>query len=91
MKQYDPMILSVQFIEFNYIVLLLNGKRPIDVAIELDLSSNDVENILQEYWVLTGLDDLALAYVEIKNHLALFIRLFHVLKKNKLINQNFMY
>ena len=89
MKQYDPMILSVQFIEFNYIVLLLNGKRPIDVAIELDLSSNDVENILQEYWVLTGLDDLALAYVEIK--IALFIRLFHVLKKNKLINQNFMY
>ena len=35
--------------------LFLHGKRPVDVAIELDLSSIDIENILQEYWVLNGL------------------------------------
>jgi transposase len=29
--------------------LFLHGKRPVEVAIELDLSSTEVENILQEY------------------------------------------
>ena len=67
--------------------LFLQGKRPVEVAIELDLSSTEVENILQEYWVLTNLEELALAYLEIKNHLDPFLRLFHVMKKNKLINE----
>ena len=35
--------------------LFLQGKRPVDVAIELDLSSSKVENILQEFWVLNKL------------------------------------
>jgi transposase len=66
--------------------LFLHGKRPVDVAIELDLSSTEVENILQEYWVLNQLDELACIYPEIKNHLDLFLNLFHIMKKNKLIN-----
>ena len=65
----------------------MQGKRPVEVAIELDLSSSEVENILQEYWVLTNLDELALVYLEIKSHLDLFLRLFHIMKKNKLINR----
>jgi hypothetical protein len=60
--------------------LFLQGKRPVDVAIELDLPSIEVENMLQEYWVLNGLDDLALVYVEIRSHLNLFLRLFHIMK-----------
>lgn len=36
---------------------------------------------------LKELDELALVYYEIKNHLTLFLRLFHIMKKNKLINQ----
>jgi hypothetical protein len=50
-------------------------------------SSTEVENILQEYWVLDKLDELALVYIEIKNHLDLFLNLFHIMRKNKLINQ----
>jgi hypothetical protein len=49
--------------------LFLHDKRAVDVAIELDLSSIEVENILQEYWVLTNLDELACIYPEIRNHL----------------------
>ena len=67
--------------------LFLNGKRPVDVAIELDLPAIEVENILEEFWVLNQLDELALAYLEIKNNLDLFLRLFHIMKKNKLFNQ----
>ena len=59
------------------------ASAPVEVAIELDLSSSEVENILQEYWVLTNLDELALVYLEIKSHLDLFLRLFHIMKKNK--------
>jgi len=64
-----------------------NGKKPVDVAIELDISAGEIEDILQEYWVLNRLDELALVYYEIKNHLDLFLKLFHILKKNKSINQ----
>jgi DNA-binding NarL/FixJ family response regulator len=38
--------------ETQALFLFAQGKRPIDVAVELDLSSSEVENILQEYWVL---------------------------------------
>ena len=65
----------------------MHGKRPVDVAIELDLTSSEVENILQEFWVLNQLDELACVYPEIGNHIDLFLRLFHIMKKNKLINQ----
>jgi hypothetical protein len=66
--------------------LFLRGKRPIEVAIELDLPSIEVEDNLQEYWVLNQLDELACIYPEIKNHLDLFLNLFHIMKKNKLVN-----
>ena len=73
--------------ETQALSLFLRRKRPIDVAIELNLSSDEVEYYQQEYWILNGMDDLALAYLEIKNHLDLFLRLFHITKKNKLINE----
>jgi hypothetical protein len=68
-------------------VLFKNGRKPLEVAIELDISSSEIEDILQEYWVLIGLDELALVYYEIRNDLDLFLRLFHTLKKYRLINQ----
>ena len=67
--------------------LFKNGKKPIDVAIGLDLSVNEVHDLQQEFWALNQLDELALVYYEIKNHLDLFLKLFHIMKKNKSINQ----
>ena len=63
------------------------GKKPIDVAIELDIPYTEVEELQQEYWALKELGDLALVYYEIRNDLDLFLRLFHVMKKLRLINQ----
>ena len=51
------------------IYLFKSGKKPIEVAIELDISASEIEDILQEYWVLNQLDELALAYYEIRNDL----------------------
>ena len=73
--------------ETKALALFSTGKKPIDVAIELDLSSSEVENILQEFYILNEMDELALVYLEIRNHLSLFLRLFHIMKKNKLINE----
>jgi hypothetical protein len=73
--------------ETQALFLFEQGKRPIDVAIELDLSSSEVENILQEFWVLNRLDELVCIYPEIKNHLDLFLQLFYAMKNNKQINQ----
>jgi hypothetical protein len=73
--------------ETKALFLFLQGKRPVNVAIELDLSSSEVENILQEFWVLNKLDELACIYPAIKNHLDLFLQLFYVMKNNKLFNQ----
>jgi transposase len=67
--------------------LFSQGKRPIEVAIKLDLPASKIEDILQEFWVLNKLDELALVYLEIKYHLDLFLNLFHIMKKNKLINE----
>lgn len=73
--------------ETQALFLFSKGKRSIDVAIELNLPSTEVENVLQEFWVLNELDELACVYSEIKNHLDLFLRLFHIMKNNKLFNQ----
>ena len=63
------------------------GKKPIDVAIELDIPYTEVEELQQEYWALKELGDLALVFYEIRNHLTLFLRLFRAMKKLRLINQ----
>jgi hypothetical protein len=64
--------------ETKALYLFLHGKRPIEVAIEL--SSAEVEYFQQEFWILNELDELALAYLGIKSHLDLFLRLFHIMK-----------
>jgi exonuclease VII small subunit/Mor family transcriptional regulator len=64
-----------------------NGKRPIDIAIELDLSSVEVEELQQEFWALNHLYELAFLFNEIKYYLPSFIKLFHLMKQNKMLNE----
>ena len=40
--------------------LFSNGKKPIDVAIELDLSASEAHDMLEEYWALNDQHELAL-------------------------------
>jgi hypothetical protein len=67
--------------------LFKNGKKPIDVAIELDISANEIEDILQEYWMLNQLDELTLVYYEIKTFLPSILKLIHCLKKHKMLSE----
>lgn len=67
--------------------LFENGKRPIDVAIELDIPYSQVEELQQEYWALKELYDLAFVYLGIKNYLSSFMKLFKILKQHKMLGE----
>ena len=67
--------------------LFSTGKKPVDVAIELDVSASEVQNLLEEFWVLTELHELAFVYDEIKTFMPSFLKLFHCLKNNKMLSE----
>ncbi|MGH9982930.1 MAG: hypothetical protein ACRD8W_03140, partial [Nitrososphaeraceae archaeon] len=66
------------------------GKKPIEVAIELNLSASEVHNILEEFWALNELHELAFVYNEIKTLLPSFLKLFHCLKENRMLSQKYI-
>jgi hypothetical protein len=67
--------------------LFSNGKKPIEVAVELDLTASVVQDILEEYWALNDLGELAFVYNEIKAYLPSFLLLFRCLKKSKMLSE----
>ena len=71
--------------------LFSNGKKPIEVAVELDLSASEVQNMLEEYWALNDLHELALAYNEIRAYLPSFLKLFHYLKERRMLDEKHIF
>ena len=71
--------------------LFSTGKKPIDVSIELDLSASEVQNMLEEYWALNDLHELALAYNEIRAYLPSFLKLFHCLKERRMLDEKHIF
>jgi hypothetical protein len=67
--------------------LFSNGKKPIEVAVELDLTAAETHDIQEEYWALNDLHELALVYNEIKTYLPSFLQLFRCLKKSKMLSE----
>jgi hypothetical protein len=52
--------------------LFSTGKKPVDVAIELDVSASEVQNLLKEFWALNDLHEPAFIYNEIRTFLPSF-------------------
>ena len=71
----------------NALFLFKTGRKPIDVAIELGLPSNEVEELQQEYWALNQLPEVALLYDETKNYLPSFLKLYHYLKDHRMLSE----
>src|SRR5262245_13782890 len=71
--------------ETKALYLFENGKRPIDVAIELDIPFSQVEELQEEFWALKELYELVFVYTRIKNDLPSFIKLFKLLRQNKML------
>ena len=75
-------------VETKALWLFSSGKKPIDVTVELDISSSEVQNILEEFWALNDLHELVSAYNEIRAYLPSFLKLFHCLKERRMLNEN---
>jgi hypothetical protein len=63
------------------------GKTPLEVTIELDLTTTVVHEIQEEFWALNQLHELAFVYDEIKSYLPSFLKLFHCLKERRMLDE----
>ena len=63
------------------IKLYLQGKTPVDVVNELDLSADEACILYREFWKLKGLHRLGAIYGEIKNDMPSFLRYFRMMRK----------
>jgi hypothetical protein len=67
--------------------LFSKGRKPIEVAVELDLTASQIHDIEEEYWALNDLHELTFVYNEIKAYLPSFLQLFRCLKKSKMLSE----
>ena len=63
------------------------GKKPIEVAIELDLGANVVDKLYQQFWRLEGLYQLNQVYKEIRSYLPSFLTLFRIMKQQRMMTE----
>jgi len=68
--------------ETKAIDLFSKGKTPLEVKVELNISTEEVELYYKAYWKLSGLHQLCKYYeTEIKNDLPSFLKLFSEARK----------
>ena len=71
-----------KIIAIEALSLFHHGKKPIEVAISLELGCEETEKIYQQYWRLNNLHILDSIYQEIKGEIANFIDVYYKFKKN---------
>ena len=64
--------------------LFLQGKQSVEVAIELDIPADKVEELHVQYWRLSKLDNLEILYHEAEYSLSLLLRLHNILKEKRI-------
>jgi transposase len=63
--------------------LFLQGMQSVEVAIELDMPADKVEELHVQYWRLSKLDNLEILYHEAEYSLSLLLRLHNILKDKR--------
>ena len=64
--------------------LFLQGKQSVEVAIELDMPADRVEELRVQYWRLSKLDDLEILYHKAEYSLSLLLQLHDILKEKRI-------
>jgi hypothetical protein len=67
--------------------LFSEGKKPTEVAIELDLGADSVDRLYQQFWKLEGLYQLNTLYKEIRRYLPSFLNLFRMMKQQGIMSE----
>src|SRR5215216_768792 len=68
--------------------LFSKGKAPIEVAIALDLNESETTKYYKEYWHLKQMHELGMVYEEIGGDIVHFLKLYRLLKKERIIPQH---
>ena len=68
--------------------LYSEGKKPVEVAIQLGLPERQATKYYREYWELKGLHELTFLYEERKDHLPSFIRLHNIMEREGMDDEN---
>jgi hypothetical protein len=68
--------------------LLSEGRKPLEVAIELGLREKQVNNLFREFWKLKRQYRLYQIYPEVEHSLPSFLRLYSTLKKKGMRSDN---
>jgi hypothetical protein len=64
--------------------LFLQGKQSVEVAIELDMPADKVEELRVQYWGLSNLDNLEIMYYETKYSLPMLLQLHNILRDKRI-------
>jgi DNA-binding CsgD family transcriptional regulator len=69
-------------VETQALGLFYQGKKPIEVAVELNLNAQKISKLYKDYLKLEGFYKLTSLYEEIKDNLSLFLRLYYAIIQN---------
>jgi hypothetical protein len=89
--EIDDIDLSNKSKSTQALYLFKNGKKPIDIAIELDIPESEVYDLQQEFYALNQLYDLSLIFMELKHDIDAFVTLYKILKKNRMLNKKYIF
>jgi DNA repair exonuclease SbcCD ATPase subunit len=68
-------------VDTQVFTLLEQGKSPVEVAIDMNLRSEEVTRLCSEWWKLKGLHELSQVYEETKNDISEFVGVYKFTKK----------
>jgi hypothetical protein len=68
--------------------LFSEGKKPVEVAIQLGLSERQATKYCREYWELKGLHELTLLYEARKHYLPSLLRLHNIMERQGIDDEN---
>ena len=68
--------------------LFSEGKKPVEVAIQLSLSEKEVTRYYTEYWRLKGIYGLYHIYQESKGNLSYFLKIYTLVKRQAITADN---
>ena len=69
-------------IETQALDLFYQGKKPIEVAVELNLNAQKISKLYKDYLKLKGFHKLVLLYGEINENLSFFLKLYYAIIRN---------
>jgi transcriptional regulator len=77
-------ILEEKSVDTKALDLFCQGKKPIEVAVELNLNAQKTSKLYKDYLKLEGFHKLVSLYEEIKDNLSLFLKLYSTIIQNSI-------